>query len=211
MHGILGVILAVVIVIAWAQHCSERPGGCCPGRNDECAPPGAFCFCDDYCREASDCCSDFPSGCNCSLDVKRLACEVQSNSHITLLTVNPSGVNDGADAKSNIQDTCNGGKARRSSYCCKAGCSPGGSICLSEKVLQYVLALANETHSIQVNSLAGACHSNTSHHYQGTAVDLQVFDESSHTAWMDKCGDMEAVENLGPGNPGHSSHTHCAF
>ncbi|XP_022108097.1 uncharacterized protein LOC110988663 [Acanthaster planci] len=246
MYGLLGAILAVLIGMAWAQHCSERPGGCCPGRNDACTAPGTSCFCDDYCQQASDCCSDFPSGCTnpttssatttaqpttssppttalpttasgiCGSTVQSLACQVQSDSRITLLNVNPSGVNDGADAKSNIKDTCDGGEARRSSYCCtlsggKTGCSPGGSICLSEDVLQYLLELANSGASFQVNSIAGACHSNTSYHYQGTAVDLQVFDESSHVAWMNRCASMGAVENKGPGDRGHSTHTHCAF
>ena len=36
------------------------------------------------------------------------------------------------------------------SYCCSSGCSPGGSTCLSETLLEYVIDLANDGHYLQV-------------------------------------------------------------
>ncbi|XP_038067598.1 uncharacterized protein LOC119737366 [Patiria miniata] len=163
-------------------------------------------------KKPTDTCS--ASG-SCSQTVKSLACQVQSHSRITLLAnnkhLNPLGADDGADAASNIRDTCNGKPAKLSSYCCSSGCAPGGSVCLSAKALQYLLDVANAGYNFQVNAITGACHSTTSRHYRGTAVDLQIFSGSNYAAWMSKCSAAGAAENLGPGNAGHSTHTHCAF
>ncbi|XP_038067597.1 uncharacterized protein LOC119737365 [Patiria miniata] len=163
-------------------------------------------------KKPTDTCS--ASG-SCSQTVKSLACQVQSHSRITLLAnnkyLNTQGANDGADAASNIRDTCNGQESKISSYSCSEGSAPGGSVCLSAKVLQYLLDVANAGHNIKVNAITGACHSRTSRHYRGTAVDLQVYSDSNHAAWRSICSAAGAVENFGPPDPGHSGHTHCAF
>ncbi|XP_006811639.1 uncharacterized protein LOC102809432, partial [Saccoglossus kowalevskii] len=183
------------------------------------------CLNDDYksgeCPTQSGsikCCYSGPSdGCatSCGTKAKELACDIQAHSSIYLLTVNPSGVDDGADAASNIRDTCNGCMAKRSSYSCSSGTAPGGYVCLSESVLGYILDVGNNaaspSNTVQVNSIAGACHSTTSYHYRGTAVDFQVKASSPWETYMNLCAANGAVENLGPGDPGHSSHTHCAF
>jgi parallel beta-helix repeat protein len=40
--------------------CSNR---CCPGHDNSCIPPGESCYCDDFCLENGDCCSDFVAEC----------------------------------------------------------------------------------------------------------------------------------------------------
>ncbi|XP_072169087.1 uncharacterized protein [Diadema setosum] len=173
------------------------------------------------------CCFSKPSGSDggggggsgsCSWTVRSLACEVlalHNVGSIDLLTdngiLNPLGSGDGADAYSNIVDTCNGYTALRSSYCCSSGCTPGGSTCLSQTLLEYIIDLADDGHYLQINAIAGACHSTNSWHYEGTAVDFQILSSSSYSQWMSKCAAYGAAENLGPGYPGHSTHTHCAF
>jgi len=47
-------------------YCETRPGGCCPGRIDECSVPilDTLCYCDRFCnRTRGDCCPDFFSFC----------------------------------------------------------------------------------------------------------------------------------------------------
>lgn len=47
-------------------YCETRPGGCCPGRIDECSVPilDTLCYCDEFCnRTRGDCCPDFFSFC----------------------------------------------------------------------------------------------------------------------------------------------------
>ncbi|XP_038057707.1 uncharacterized peptidase C1-like protein F26E4.3 [Patiria miniata] len=69
MRGVLVTVLtlAVLAVPARAQYCSERPGGCCPGRDDTCTAPMAdtFCYCDAFClrSKAPDCCPDVFNNC----------------------------------------------------------------------------------------------------------------------------------------------------
>ncbi|KAJ8034343.1 hypothetical protein HOLleu_21133 [Holothuria leucospilota] len=164
------------------------------------------------------CCFSKPEGtCGSSGGTDRvsLACDILNHPRVTLLSdngaLNPSGSGDGASALDNIRDTCNGGRAKRSSYCCSSGCTPGGSVYLSTSVLSYIRDLLDDGYNLQVNCLAGACHSTNSWHYQGTAVDFQVFSGSPYSTWMSRCSAAGARENLGPGDAGHSTHTHCAF
>nr|KAG5708202.1 hypothetical protein BaRGS_021136 [Batillaria attramentaria] len=56
----------------------------------------------------------------------------------------PSGVSDNAYAYNNLRDMCSpGGKAARSSYSCNVCRSgtPGGSVCLSIALLEYLVEL----------------------------------------------------------------------
>eukprot|EP00057_Strongylocentrotus_purpuratus_P027615 XP_011682089.1 PREDICTED: uncharacterized protein LOC100888592 [Strongylocentrotus purpuratus] len=152
-----------------------------------------------------------------------MACQILGNNNIYLLDnnryLNSRGANDGADAASNIRDTCAGRQAKRSSYRCSSGFAPGGTVSLKASVLSYILDVAengeyNRGAKLQINAIAGACHTSNSWHYQGTAVDFQIKsgDPSYYaTSWMSICSSHGAQENLGPGNDGHSTHTHCAF
>lgn len=48
-------------------YCEKRPGGCCPGRIDDCSVPilDTLCYCDEFCnRTRGDCCPDFFSFCH---------------------------------------------------------------------------------------------------------------------------------------------------
>nr|XP_006814404.1 PREDICTED: uncharacterized protein LOC100366294 [Saccoglossus kowalevskii] len=114
-----------------------------------------------------------------------------------------------------MADACNNLMSKRSSYTCSSGQSPGGYVCPTQEVLQYILDVANNyaspSNQLQVNSITGACHSSTSRHYSGYAVDFQIKANSPYESYMSMCAVSGAVENLGPGTPGHSTHTHCAF
>ncbi|XP_072048190.1 uncharacterized protein [Amphiura filiformis] len=110
-----------------------------------------------YRANAVKCCRSKPTdtcpddGCGSSLKTK--ACTVKYHSNIRLETnnkrFNGKGDHDGADAQSNIDDMCNGKKARRSSYDCGQPLpAPGGWMCIQAKVLDYIIELANEGHYI---------------------------------------------------------------
>ncbi|XP_033644922.1 uncharacterized peptidase C1-like protein F26E4.3 [Asterias rubens] len=52
---------------AQSQFCSDRPGGCCPGRDDACTVPrgDTLCYCDEFCLRSKDpdCCPDVFNNC----------------------------------------------------------------------------------------------------------------------------------------------------
>ena len=60
-------VLAILLPASTlAQLCSNRPTGCCPGRDDSCNLPhrGSLCYCDAFCeRTKTDCCPDFFNYC----------------------------------------------------------------------------------------------------------------------------------------------------
>ncbi|XP_055996960.1 uncharacterized protein LOC130046441 [Ostrea edulis] len=119
------------------------------------------------------CC--LPASDGCSSKVKEIACKIKATSKINLLTKNPSGVEDGADPYSNIRDACDGKPSKRSRYSCTEGTSPGGVVCLKASILHFIYDLGTSTeYNYQVNAIAGACHTSTSKHYLGQAVDLQL-------------------------------------
>uniref|UniRef100_K1PS19 Uncharacterized protein n=1 Tax=Magallana gigas TaxID=29159 RepID=K1PS19_MAGGI len=135
----------------------------------------------------------FLGSASCSAAAAAVACKIKNSSKITLLKINPSQVKDGADPYSNIRDACARKVAKRSSYKCKEGQAPGGSTCLDLKILQYIYDLGTSTkYQVQVNAIAGACHSNGSKHYDGKAVDFQLFGsgtakDAQEKAFRDKC------------------------
>ena len=61
------VLLSVSTGPARTQFCSQRPGGCCPGRDDTCTAPrgDTFCYCDEFCLRSKDpdCCPDVFNEC----------------------------------------------------------------------------------------------------------------------------------------------------
>lgn len=141
-----------------------------------------------------------------------LARQILGNSRITLATIHPSGVRDNANARQNIVDTANGQLAARSSY----GTAPGGRVALDGRMLRGILALA-DTYTFRVSEIAGASHSRNSLHYAGVAVDVDLINGRAVAAgdlakaFMQRGRGLEAIEVLGPGNPGHSSHIHLGW
>lgn len=129
-----------------------------------------------------------------------------NNANIILRTDHPSKKVDSAYANKNMEDTCNGRAACRSMYTCSE-CSypgaPGGDVCLDEKLLNFINELGKEK-NIFVSSIAGACHSCTSKHYLGLAVDLSRRSDD-YNYYMQKCTNMSGK----PLNEG--SHVHCQF
>ncbi|XP_071807851.1 uncharacterized peptidase C1-like protein F26E4.3 [Asterias amurensis] len=66
--GFIFVVLVAFTGPSWAQYCSRRITGCCPGRDDSCTAPigDTVCYCDDFClrsKDAADCCPDFFNNC----------------------------------------------------------------------------------------------------------------------------------------------------
>ena len=93
----------------------------------------------------------------------------------------------------------------------------GTEVRLSAMMLRALLELRN-TYRFQITSIAGGTHAPTSYHYQGQAVDIgsiegQRVDASNpHVrGFMNRCRALGAVEVLGPGDPAHDDHVHCAW
>ncbi len=142
-----------------------------------------------------------------------LARYIRDSSRISLYTIQVSGVNDGADARSNIVATANGQMAKRSSY----GTAPGGYTYLQVSMLKGMKA-ASASYTIRVTSIAGGSHSSGSAHYYGRAFDVDRINgiavSSSNPYFrslMNSCKANGASLVLGPGNAGHSSHVHCQW
>ena len=142
-----------------------------------------------------------------------LASGILNNANITLATAHVSGVNDNATARQNIEDTANGRAASRSSY----GTARGGSVKLDIKLLTGILKLA-ETYRFSISELAGGAHSRTSRHYNGVSLDVNVLNGRHVSAthpevanFKRDCRSLGATEVLGPGDPGHATHIHCAW
>nr|XP_022336213.1 uncharacterized protein LOC111132676 [Crassostrea virginica] len=145
---------------------------------------------------------------SCSAAVKSVACRIKYLSKISLLKRNPSGVIDGADPYSNIRDACAGRKVKRSSYTCSQGKAPGGTTCLDLKVLQYIYYLGTTSrYRVQVNAIAGACHSRRSKHYAGKAVDLQLFGSKATRRAQEKAFRAACSKRGGWSHGG--THVHC--
>ncbi|KAK6176768.1 hypothetical protein SNE40_015003 [Patella caerulea] len=150
-------------------------------------------------------CSSSGGGACGSAAAKADACHILSlhnSKKIELWNVHPSGVRDQAFALQNIKDACNGHAASRSSYSCNGCAAPGGHVCLDANLLKYIRTLGDGGY-IHVNEISGACHSCTSRHYRGLAVDLHNDGRSSE--YMSKCVAMGGWA-LDEGN-----HIHCQF
>lgn len=148
-------------------------------------------------------------------DRAELAQQILASSRVELWPYSPvsSGSSDGADARSNIEDTAAGRAAQRSSY----QNAPGGSVYLDVRMLRGMISVAN-TYSVRVTSIAGGSHSVNSRHYSGIAFDIDRINgqgvSSSNPNYRNLesiCRSAGATEVLGPGDAGHSSHIHCAW
>jgi hypothetical protein len=138
---------------------------------------------------------------------------LKRSDRITLATVHVSTQQDNATAQQNIQDTADGRDAALSSY----GTAPGGTVALDTRLLEGLLSLADD-YTFSVSELAGGSHSRNSRHYVGVAADITDVNgqavSASHpdvTAFMQRCRTLGATEVLGPGDPNHDAHVHCAW
>ncbi|XP_060561248.1 uncharacterized protein LOC132721017 [Ruditapes philippinarum] len=126
---------------------------------------------------------------------------------ITLWKQHPSGVHDNAYSYNNIKDACNGHAASRSHYTCsecRSPGAPGGHVCLSRNLLHYIYAVHQRLGYIHVNEVAGACHSCTSKHYLGRAVDLH--NPSGQSSTM-----LSLCTSMGGWGQNEGDHVHCQF
>jgi chitosanase len=146
-------------------------------------------------------------------DPAALATRILANPKISLATGHVSGVRDQANARQNISDTAAGGLARRSSY----GNAPGGTVALDRRLLQGLLALADQF-SFSVSEIAGGSHNPNSRHYVGVAADINVFNGrhvgANHpdlAAFKTACRNLGVTELRGPGDPHHATHIHAAW
>lgn len=156
-----------------------------------------------YPKLADNCTDKFAKAHACKL------LELNNQGSITLWNRHPSGVKDNATALDNIRDACNGTAASRSHYTCsecpKPG-APGGTVCLQDILLRYMLSLAAKVGYIHVNEIAGACHTCRSLHYQGRAVDIDPTKSKTKAQDMiDLCFDMQGI------GINETNHIHCSF
>ncbi len=147
-----------------------------------------------------------------------LANNVINHGGISLLTFHPSPPDpiyneDGATAWDNMLDTANGLMAKNSCY----QNAPCGQTYLDVSMLQGMLTLAN-SYTYRVTSIAGGSHSVNSRHYVGVAFDIDIINgigvsgsNPYYASFMQTCVNLGATEVLGPGDPGHSTHIHCAW
>ncbi|XP_052065552.1 uncharacterized protein LOC127705246 [Mytilus californianus] len=145
----------------------------------------------------------------CGTEVKELACKISrlhTRGTIKLASGHPSKVQDNAFAINNIEDSCNGGKAKRSSYDCKNGhWAPGDSVCLNPILLRYIYNIGSRG-NVKVNEIAGACHSKiTSWHYKGRAVDISKRGVSR----MRQQNYMDSCRRYGGQSFDEKYHIHC--
>jgi len=150
---------------------------------------------------------------------KILANTILSKPQITLSTVHPSGNVDAANAAQNIKDTSLGNPAQRSSYTDGGIKGPGGSISLTQIMLQGMVVLSGQF-SFRVSEIAGGVHSNEPNdsHYTGRAFDVDQINgkpvnsnNPDYKAFEQGCKNAGAVQVLGPGDAGHDTHIHCGW
>jgi hypothetical protein len=94
------------------------------------------------------------------------------------------------------------------------------NVFLNEDMLKGMWRLnLQDGYGFQVTAIAGGLHSTpTSRHYFGKAFDVDFINGVKVTAsnpyfraFMSRCYAYGAIEVLGPGDPGHDRHLHCAW
>jgi hypothetical protein len=91
-------------------------------------------------------------------------------------------------------------------------------VCLQSTMLNALYYIGSAWR-LEISELAGGTHgSSRSYHYAGRALDIAAINgvgvSSSNPYYVDvmnSCWRNGAVEVLGPGDAGHSTHIHCAF
>ncbi|HEX5797555.1 MAG TPA: hypothetical protein VFX86_04150 [Candidatus Saccharimonadales bacterium] len=116
-----------------------------------------------------------------------------------------SDSDDGSAPIQNIQDTADSREAKTTSTCASEGRgtqAPNRTTPLSPKLLAFLIELAKDAPGIQVNSIAGQCHSSpNSEHWKGHAVDLECNGAPSKSV-IDRAGQPHGVTNNGEVCPG---------
>ncbi|MBA4150472.1 MAG: fibronectin type III domain-containing protein [Verrucomicrobia bacterium] len=141
---------------------------------------------------------------------------IRDSAKVVNLTYHTSGISASAStARANIVDTAKCLRAQTSWYA-----HPGTSyVWLHSGMVSTIKTLASTYgYSMVVTEYAGGSHSSTSYHYSGTAFDVSSINgrgvSSSHPSWKtfnQRCRDRGAIESLGPGFVGHSTHVHNAW
>jgi chitosanase len=146
-------------------------------------------------------------------DAAALAGSILNNPRVTLATVHSSGVVDQANPRQNMVDMAAGGPAHRSSY----GTAPGGTVMLDRRLLNGMIALAQQ-YTFSVAEICGGSHNSNSRHYAGIAADFNIVNgrriSAAHPnliAFKARCRELGATEVLGPGAPNHDTHVHAAW
>ncbi len=147
---------------------------------------------------------------------QQTAIYIRDDTRITLGTSHPSGITDTAStARQNIVDAAACLASKTSAYS-DVGVT---SVWLHTGLLTCMRNLANTYgYTYRVTEIAGGDHSSTSYHYRGTAFDVGTINgsgvSSSNPYWStfnQRCRNAGAVESLGPGDTGHSTHVHNAW
>lgn len=147
---------------------------------------------------------------------QQTAIYIRDDSRITLATSHPSGITDTAStARQNIVDAAACRASKTSAYS-DVGVT---SVWLHTGLLTCMRNLANTYgYTYRVTEIAGGDHSSTSYHYRGTAFDVGTINgsgvSSSNPYWStfnQRCRNAGAIESLGPGDSGHSTHVHNAW
>jgi hypothetical protein len=143
------------------------------------------------------------------------AATIRGTPGITLATGHKAGVDPESTAWQNIVDAANGLPARTSAY------SDVGVtyVYLDMRMLRGMLWMnALFGYNFYVTEIAGGDHSANSLHYAGKAFDIGIINgvpvtasNQYYRAFMDACLLLQASQVLGPGNPGHDTHVHCAW
>jgi hypothetical protein len=148
---------------------------------------------------------------------QELAEEIITNPQVILATTHLSGIADNATARQNLMDVAVGREAQRSNYQDGDLQAPGGTTLLSAQML-WGLQRISDTFKVHVSEIAGGAHSQNSLHYQGVAFDInRINDVRIRDAITDsltlrqECRNLGATQVLGPGDPGHNNHVHCAW
>ncbi|MFM9368572.1 peptidoglycan-binding protein [Streptomyces sp. Da 82-17] len=153
--------------------------------------------------------SGAPSG-----DRAKLAAQILADDGIDPATVHPGGTHAGSTARQNLVDTSRGEGAQTSPW----SDVPGRRVDLDTGMLRGLLQLrTGHGFTLSVSEIVGGDHSSNSRHYAGLAFDVNyingrhVGEGAPHEALMSACRSLGATEVLGPGDPGHTRHVHCAW
>jgi hypothetical protein len=145
------------------------------------------------------------------------AAVIRDSSRIALLTFHVGGQSDPAStARQNIVDVANGSAARTSTFS-HVGAT---NVNLDRNMLMAMIYMEVwDGFSFRVTALAGSRHgSANSAHYRGKALDVDRINgmpvnasNPFYTAFESACFYYGASLILGPGDPDHDTHIHCAW